>query len=191
MSIYIYICSYLVCCLKNFFWPASPRQRVSSIWLVFWYRGFWLRSAPKRQTTRTRGFFLHTYHHLSLLPPTCHYLYLPLPAAACHYLPLSHYLQLPVTTCYILPLPLPTTTCHCLQLPANVYRYLFLSDHQLLPLWPSPANIYLSPDPFAQIASAEIIQQTRMPNNLNRLLLEDPHRQRISSIWFVFWNPCF
>ena len=85
-----------------------------------------------------------------------------------------------------LPLPLPTTTCRCLQLPANVYRYLFLSDHQLLPLWPSPANIYLSPDPFAQIASAEIIQQTRMPNNLNRLLLEDPFRQRISSIWFVF-----
>ena len=71
-----------------------------------------------------------------------------------------------------------TTTCFYLTISYYLY-------------WPSPANIYLSPDPFAQIASAEIIQQTRMPNNLHRLLLEDPYRQRISSIWFVFWNPCF
>ena len=52
------------------------------------------------------------------------------PAAACHYLPLSHYLQLPVPTCYILPLPL---TYHYLPLPATACQCLPL----LVSIWPS------------------------------------------------------
>ena len=47
-----------------------------------------------------------------------------------------------------LPLPLPTTTCRCLQLPANVYRYLFLSDHQLLPLLAITCKYLLIPRPI-------------------------------------------
>ena len=149
-------------------------------------------SSKKGKTPRIRGFFLPTCHHISLLPPTCHYLYLPLPAAACHYLPLSHYLQLPVPTCYVLAttstyhyLPLPATACQCLPLPVSIWPSATTSTghHLQIPTYPQTLSLRLH----------RLIWYNRpgCQTNLNRLLLEDPFRQRISSIWFVFLNPLF
>ena len=140
-----------------------------------------------------------------LLPTTTSaYHYLPLPASFSHSLPATtcHYLPLPATTCHLpatsLPLPppatcvstchylpLPATTCHYLPLPATACHYLLLPDYQLLPLLAIICH-NLSAGPVAEIATTETIQQARMPNNLNRFLLENSFRQRISSSWFVF-----
>ena len=150
---------------------------------------------------------LPTYYQttISLLPPTCHCLYLPLPLTACHYYlphPATTYQFLPpsllATTCFFLPLStchcLPqsdtTPTCHYLPLPATACYYLLLPDYQLLPLLAIICH-NLSAGPVAESATTETIQQTRMPNNLNRFLLENSFRQRISSSWFVFWNRGF
>ena len=137
-----------------------------------------LLSTVTHKLSPTAFLLLPKYYQatISRLPPTYHYLSLPatthlkLPATSC----LLHTFCLQnASTCHYLPMLPPARIWHCLHLPP-------VATCHCLPL---------SPDPFAQIASAENIQQTRMPNNLNRLLLE--FRQRISSIWFVFWNLCF
>ena len=108
---------------------------------------------------------------LTYVPPSLSsaaYLPLPLPTTTCRCLPLPATKSLPATTCtyllrsgHYLYLPLPATACNCLPMSTTTCFYLTISYYLY---WPSPANTYLSPDPFAQIASADMIQQTRMPN---------------------------
>ena len=126
-----------------------------------------------------------TSHCLPL--PTCNYL--PHPATTYQILPPSLLATtcffLPLSTCHYLPQSDTTSTCHYLPLPATACHYLLLPDYQLLPLLAIICH-NLSAGPVAEIATTETIQQARMPNNLNRFLLENSFRQRISSSWFVF-----
>ena len=179
-------------CLNPCFWPASPRQRVSSIWLVFWHRGFWLRSAPKTVNHKNPRIFL-TY-----VPPylsSAAYLPLPLPTTTCRCLPLPATKSLPATTCNYLLLSATTSTCHYLPLPATACQCLPLP----VSIWPSATTStghHLQIPTYPQTLSLRLhrliwYNRPGCQTNLNRLLLEDPFRQRISSIWFVFWNPCF
>ena len=87
------------------------------------------------------------YHHLYLLPPTCHYLYLPLPATACHYPP--------ATSCHILPLP--ASFCHSLYpLHASFSHSLLAITCQYLPALPATTCHYLPLFPPAAAAANKI-----------------------------------
>ena len=146
--------------LKSSSWRA--KQRIFSIRLVFETLVLDQRHPPKK--VKTPEDLLPTYHHPSLLPPTCHLLatYLPLhlPSTTCHCLPLptcnylphlatffhSLYVPLPATFSH----PLPATTCHYLPLspPANTCQRFHLpqsdttSTCHYLPL-PATACHYL------------------------------------------------
>ena len=99
---------------------------------------------------------------------TCqfHTLYLPLPASLylpLHYLPLpGSYLRLPipatVSTCHNLTLPPPATTTCCLPLSVTTSLPASTSICHHLQL---PTCFNLSPDPVAEIATTETIQQTK------------------------------
>ena len=174
--------------------PLSLRLRITcSLCYLLSLTNFLLTCCYQR-TTRLPSLFCHppatasTYHYLSLpATTTCHIL--PLPTSFFHrlYLPLPAFFSrsLPATTCHCLPQSDTTPTCHYLPLPATACYYLLLPDYQLLPLLAIICH-NLSAGPVAESATTETIQQTRMPNNLNRFLLENSFRQRISSSWFVF-----
>ena len=169
--------------------PWKLIQWISFIWSV-WQKLLLLKC----------GDLLPTYHHLYLLPPTCHIL--PLPASftlsTCHYLPVStchcttcHYLAptsacqyLPlstVSTCHSLTLPRPATTTCCLPLSVATWLPASTSVCHHLQL---PTCLNLSPDPVAEIATTEAIQQTKIPNNPQKFLLEDQAQN-------IFYLVCF
>ena len=184
----------LFCFLKPCFWPTSPPKK----------------EGKKEELRPTYSYHLPTttsaYHYLPLPASFSHSLpatWLPLPATTCHYLPLpatylpltchlpattsTCHLPIPasVSTChYLLYLPPPATTCHCLPLSVTTCLPATTSLCHHLQL-PAISCHNLSPDPVAEIATSQNVQQTRIPNNHQNFPLEDTFKQ-ISSILSFF-----
>ena len=129
MSIYIYVCSYLVCCLKNFFLTSITATKSIFYLVGFLVPRFLTKISPKKANHKNARIFL-TYVPPSL--SSAAYLPLPLPTTTCRCLPLPATKSLPATTCnYLLHpattstctyhyLPLPATACQCLPLPVSI-----------------------------------------------------------------------